>query len=371
MRKHFFILFFLSVTLFSHGQISQVPKKNIIAHRGFWKTSGSVENSISSLKNAIELGVYGSEFDIRQTKDSVLVVFHDNIFEKMLIEESTYSQLLTKKLSNGENLPTLKDYLIEGKLSPPDFKLILDLKYHISIFNVLNLIDSLELNDKVEFVSFYYDYCKQLIGMNKGYKVSYLLGDINPERLHKEGFYGFDYQNVIIDKNPDWIKRANELGLKVMVWTVDSVKNIAKYYDMGVEYITTNSPFYTKSPRFANILSDLIVLYTDDKDAKTYYTINGSDPNPNINSVLYYKPIQYTRGTTIKAIATKDNCFNSEISTVIPGLYTSTDSVYNGDIISLKYFDFNGLESSSLKKGYNIIKISYKNKTSILKIYNK
>ena len=34
----------------------------VIAHRGFWKTPGSSQNSISSLQQADSLGCYGSEF---------------------------------------------------------------------------------------------------------------------------------------------------------------------------------------------------------------------------------------------------------------------------------------------------------------------
>ena len=36
----------------------------VIAHRGFWKTPGSSQNSISSLLKADSIGCYGSEFDV-------------------------------------------------------------------------------------------------------------------------------------------------------------------------------------------------------------------------------------------------------------------------------------------------------------------
>lgn len=50
----------------------------VIAHRGYWKTEGSAQNSISSLKNTYRIGVYGSEFDVHITRDGVVVVFHDD-----------------------------------------------------------------------------------------------------------------------------------------------------------------------------------------------------------------------------------------------------------------------------------------------------
>ena len=41
----------------------------MIAHRGYWKTEGSAQNSISSLQNTHRIGVYGSEFDVHITRD--------------------------------------------------------------------------------------------------------------------------------------------------------------------------------------------------------------------------------------------------------------------------------------------------------------
>ena len=49
----------------------------VIAHRGFWKTPGSSQNSISSLLKADSIGCYGSEFDVWIAKDNKLVVNHD------------------------------------------------------------------------------------------------------------------------------------------------------------------------------------------------------------------------------------------------------------------------------------------------------
>ena len=41
-------------------------KTGIIAHRGYWKTEGSAQNSIASLTKAQQLGIYGSEFDVNR-----------------------------------------------------------------------------------------------------------------------------------------------------------------------------------------------------------------------------------------------------------------------------------------------------------------
>ena len=51
-------------------------QSGVIAHRGFWKTDGSAQNSIAALLKADSVGCYGSEFDICLTKDNKWVVAH-------------------------------------------------------------------------------------------------------------------------------------------------------------------------------------------------------------------------------------------------------------------------------------------------------
>ena len=48
----------------------------VIAHRGFHATGNSYNNTISALKNAQQLGIYGSEFDVHETRDGSLIVIH-------------------------------------------------------------------------------------------------------------------------------------------------------------------------------------------------------------------------------------------------------------------------------------------------------
>ena len=70
-----FSLIFAALFAFN-GPLSAQVKTQIVAHRGYWNTEGSFENTISSLENAHKAGFYGSEFDINMTSDGVLVVCH-------------------------------------------------------------------------------------------------------------------------------------------------------------------------------------------------------------------------------------------------------------------------------------------------------
>ncbi|OPG99347.1 glycerophosphodiester phosphodiesterase, partial [Chryseobacterium mucoviscidosis] len=78
-------------------------------------------------ENAQNLKIYGSEFDVRMTKDGVLVVNHDEHHAKMEISETDFKELEKVKLSNGEDFPTLKDYLKQGK-NDKSLKLVVEIK---------------------------------------------------------------------------------------------------------------------------------------------------------------------------------------------------------------------------------------------------
>ena len=90
--------------------VSLQAQTQVIAHRGFWKTEGSAQNSITALEKAAKENLYGSEFDVQITADGKLIVNHDNKFQGYVIGETPYSKLKKIRLSNGEKLPTLKKY---------------------------------------------------------------------------------------------------------------------------------------------------------------------------------------------------------------------------------------------------------------------
>lgn len=83
----------------------------IVAHRGAWHQAP--ENSLLSLKNAIEAGYPIAEIDIRQSADGELFVFHDDTLKRMADREEdpetlSIEQLRTVLLRNrdgGEDNP--------------------------------------------------------------------------------------------------------------------------------------------------------------------------------------------------------------------------------------------------------------------------
>lgn len=101
----------------------------VIAHRGFHAKSGSFDNTISSLKNAQELGVYGSECDVNETSDGVLIVIHGLMHGKLNVQQTDYATLHAQALANGERIPTFDEYLEQAAKNTAT-KLIIEVKDH-------------------------------------------------------------------------------------------------------------------------------------------------------------------------------------------------------------------------------------------------
>ena len=222
----------------------------VVAHRGYWKTEGSAQNSIASILNAGRIGAYGSEFDVNLTCDGALVVNHDFTYHGLKIYENTLADLRcdTLRLSNGEIIPTLDEYL-EASKQYPEMKLVFELKSEgdpqyeaVALPACVEAITRLGVADRVEFISFSLSACKEFARLMPKNVVEYLGGEIAPAELHKMGITGIDYEYNVLYEHPEWIGEAHKLGMVVNTWTVNQEEDMRKLLELGVDQITTNEP---------------------------------------------------------------------------------------------------------------------------------
>ena len=225
-----------------------VQATEVIAHRGFWDTVGSAQNSIAALEKADSIGCYGSEFDVWMTSDGGLVINHDATFRGVTMEDATAAVCGAVELPNGENLPTLQQYLECGKNLKT--RLILELKSlrtpereTIAVEKVVAMVERMGLSDRVEYIAFSRHATEEFIRVAPvGTPVYYLEGDIAPVELKRMGCSGPDYNINVFKAHPEWIEECHSLGMKVNVWTVNNSEDMQWLIDMGVDYITTNAP---------------------------------------------------------------------------------------------------------------------------------
>jgi glycerophosphoryl diester phosphodiesterase len=223
-------------------------KNRVVAHRGAWKNTGASENSIAALRHAVRLGCQGSEFDVHMASDSVLVINHDPSFRGMTIHSTPSSVLLQLKLSNGENMPKLEEYIAEG-LKQNTTKLVLELKPATnteraiqSARKVYEKVKNMKAQAWIDYISFDYNICMELLRLDPYARVAYLNGDKSPELLAADKLWGLDYNQSVFQKNPEWIGQAKQKGLTINAWTVNDPARLQWFLDQKIDFITTNEP---------------------------------------------------------------------------------------------------------------------------------
>ena len=116
---------------------------HVIAHRGAWKDTGLPQNSLASFKAAAEMGCHGSECDVWITADDSLVVYHDAKRDGRRLDEMTYEEVISVPLSNGELIPTLREYIASSR-NYPRTKLIIDLKTHKEPARTMRMMEKVD-----------------------------------------------------------------------------------------------------------------------------------------------------------------------------------------------------------------------------------
>lgn len=245
MKRNLFFTLLLALVAAGtlHSQTTQV-----IAHRGFWKTEGSAQNSLASLTKADSIHCYGSELDVWLTADDHLVVNHDDQFKGVIPQEATEAVCGAVRLDNGEPMPTLSQYFDRARRLQT--RLILELKPHKNAARetravelVTDLVRQYGYEGRMEYISFSLHAVQEFIRLApQGTPVYYLNGDLPPQALKALGCAGPDYHYSCFHQHPEWIEQSHRLGMKVNAWTVNQAEEMQWLIRQGVDFITTNEP---------------------------------------------------------------------------------------------------------------------------------
>jgi len=245
-RTLFLVLLTFSAML---NVIAQSTRAQTIAHRGDWMPEGSAQNSRTSLRRALDLGIFGSEIDIWLTRDGHIMVNHDPTYESISLQDTTYTACKKLRLKNGEKMPQLKDLLKILKKSKSPTRLIVEVKSHRDpqrsrdcAAAAVTAIRKYGVEDRVLYISFSIEACETIHQLAPTADVAYLSGNRAPTELHQMGLTGIDYNIKVFRQHPEWVAEAHAVGMNVNVWTIDEPDEIRAMRDLGVDYITTNKP---------------------------------------------------------------------------------------------------------------------------------
>ncbi len=241
-----FYLFFIVAILFQN--CTKVEKKAlIIGHRG--AMGHETENTIASVKKALELGVDMIEIDVFLIKSGELVVFHDEILDSLTdtsgrIEEFTLEELQKVVVKGNHQIPTL------GEVIETVDKLVLlniELKGKNTAEPTLKLLQKYYQKGwkKDDFVisSFLWDELTTVRKLDSEIPVAILTEENPTDAL----IMGKKLKAVAI--NPWWktltkenVELIQEEGFKIYTYTVNELDDIKMVAELGVDGIFCNFP---------------------------------------------------------------------------------------------------------------------------------
>lgn len=256
MYRFKYIAVLTAVLLLCASAAARGKKCEVVAHRGFWncEEAGYAKNSIAALRCAQEAGFWGSEFDVNMTSDGVLIVYHDSDVDGKKIEKHPYSEFKDFKIKNGETIPTLDEYLEQGK-KYPETMLVFELKPHSSKevesrFVELSIAKLKEHGllspDRVMFISFSIHMCELIAQQLPEFTVQFLGSSLSPDELAAKRINGVDYNHAVYVLHKNWYKQARKNNMSINAWTVNNRPDIKRMLKLGVDYITTDEPLLVR-----------------------------------------------------------------------------------------------------------------------------
>ena len=218
----------------------------IISHRG--RTSKkSIDNTIQSVTNAIDLEVDMVEVDVRKTKDSQIICFHDSDIEGVLIKDLNYSDII----KINAQIPTLEQILWSSK-----GKIGMEVELKESGYEADVIAMVLDYFNYDEFVikSFNYLTIKNVKEIDKKVYTGLLLGSgYNMEQLKVVLYESFTLDKFILSQ-ADFISAYYKIFMAgflfkfvkqqvpIQVWTVNDADSIRSLINLELHSVVTDIP---------------------------------------------------------------------------------------------------------------------------------
>ena len=228
---------------------SEVRTVSIHAHRGV--STEAPENTLAAVRAAIAAGADYLETDIQLSKDDVLVVAHDSDFSRLggvakKVWELTYEEIRAIPLGRNaapefrnEVTPTFDALLSEAK---GHIKINIELKYYGDhepelAKKVVEAVRAHQMLDQVVIQSLEYQQLLEVRKLVPEVPVGYLLSfnAREPSRLD------VDFLSVQQNRlDSRFVRKAHGSGKQVYAWTVNTVEDMRRQFDLGVDGVITD-----------------------------------------------------------------------------------------------------------------------------------
>ncbi len=227
----------------------------ILGHRGW--SHHYPENTLIAFEKALKK-VDGIEFDVQLSADQTVVVMHDATIERTTLQQGLISELTYEKLSTYntaatwgnmpfQRIPTLQEVLDAAYHWNPNGLINVEVKSYSKewqdlVYQVLEITNQHPLNQSIIYSSFHHDAVALMKEMAPDIKVG-LLFEGSLERADYQRIVDMNAYSVHINHEfltSELVEACHGHGLKVAVWTVDSIADLRRCIDENVDMIISN-----------------------------------------------------------------------------------------------------------------------------------
>lgn len=233
----------------------QLREVQLTAHRG--ASTSAPENTMPAMEAAVDQMADFAELDVQETRDGVLVLFHDSTLERIDGTRRTIRSLSWDELQqvdaggwyseqySGTRIPKLEDVIeyVRGRMM-----LNIEIKYAGASSDLPEkVVDCIRENDFVEqcvVTSTSLSYLKRVKAADSDIYTGYILS----------AAYGSYYEDDAIDfisllsssANRKLVERVHACGKEVHVWTVNKKSELERMKMIGVDNIITDRPILAR-----------------------------------------------------------------------------------------------------------------------------
>jgi glycerophosphoryl diester phosphodiesterase len=223
--------------------MEEMTMPKIMGHRG--AKAYEPENTLRSIRRALDLGVQAVEIDIHLSRDGHLVVIHDATVDRTTNGKGRVADLSWEELRHldagmGERLPSLEEVVdtVRGQAH-----LFVELKDPQAVESLAAFFSAQDLFTEAHVISFWHPALKQLRRLEPQIHTGVLFVGcpVDPPALARAAdarALVLNYQYV----TPALVQAARQAGLTIAVWNIDDVADFIPLLPLDLDYIGSNAP---------------------------------------------------------------------------------------------------------------------------------
>ena len=250
-----------------HPYLDAQPGPLAFAHRGGARHPEllGLENTLTAVRHAVELGYGYLETDVHATSDGVLLAFHDTVLDRVTdtsggVLDATYDEIREVRIGGQEAIPTLAE-LFDAL---PDARFNIDLKSDVAVPILARFVEERGAHERLLVGSFS---ARRLTRFRR------LTGGRVPTSAHPLEVLAFRFlpsgrladlltrgrvaalqvphrRGCLTVTSAGLVRRAHRVGKHVHSWTIDDPEEMILLLDRGVDGLMTDR---------TDILKDVLV----------------------------------------------------------------------------------------------------------------